>query len=129
MTHVILCCISVFVLLTAMTPTRSAERAGTAGVLPHVSSPATSADNDCDARIQKLEDSQAEGEERLAEKYAVINYCAGQYKYDKAIKRLVQECAPYAEQPVLKQQFLADCQLAAFGYANALYSLRAEFGK
>ena len=46
-----------------------------------------------------------------------------------AIGRLVTECAKYVEQPVVKQQFVADCQLAAFGYANALRALKLEFGK
>ena len=35
----------------------------------------------------------------------------------------------YEEQPVVKQQFVAECQLAAFNYANALYSLKAEYAK
>jgi len=29
----------------------------------------------------------------------------------------------------VKQQLVADCQLAAFNYANALYALKAEYGK
>jgi hypothetical protein len=33
------------------------------------------------------------------------------------------------EQPVVKQQFVAECQLAAFGYANALRTLKAEYRK
>jgi len=77
--------------------------------------------------MRKLEASQAEGEERLTEKHAVIEYCARQYKKDKMIERLVKECAKYEQQPVLKQQFAADCQLAAFNYANALQTLKAEY--
>ena len=45
------------------------------------------------------------------------------------IERLVEQCAKYEEQPVVKQQFVAECQLAAFGYANALRTLKAEHGK
>jgi hypothetical protein len=41
----------------------------------------------------------------------------------------VKECAKYEEQPVVKQQAVAECQLAAFNYANALRTLKAEFGK
>ena len=29
-------------------------------------------------------------------------------------------------QPLLKQQFVAECQLAALNYANALHMLKAE---
>ena len=50
---------------------------------------APAASEDCEARIQKLEASTAEGEERLAEKNAVIAHCAGQYRRDQAIERLV----------------------------------------
>ena len=84
---------------------------------------------DCEARIQKLADSNAEGEERLTEKYDVIDYCDTQYKNDKTVQRLAKECAKYVEQPVLKQQFVADCELAAFGYANALRELKAQYRK
>jgi hypothetical protein len=77
----------------------------------------------------KLEASQAEGKERLAEKHLVIDYCASQYKNDKTIERLVKECAKYEEQPVVKQQFVGECQLAAFNYADALYTLKAEYRK
>lgn len=79
--------------------------------------------------MQKLDASQAEGEERLAEKQRVIEACASQYKNDKTIAKLVQKCAKYAEQPVVTQQFVAECQLAAFNYANALDTLKAEYGK
>jgi hypothetical protein len=87
------------------------------------------AQDDCEIRMQKLEASQAEGAERLAEKNKVIGHCASQYKRDKAIERLVKDCARYAEQPVVKQQLLAECQLAAFGYANALHMLKSEYRK
>ncbi len=79
--------------------------------------------------MQKLDASPAEGEERLAEKNRVIDSCATQYKSDRMIARLVKECAKYEEQPVVKQQFVAECQLAAFNYANAWYALKAEYRK
>jgi hypothetical protein len=110
MTKALLCCIATLALVTAAAPAR-AEQA------------------DCEARIQKLEASQAEGAERLAEKNQVIGHCARQYRNDKTIQTLVKECAKYQEQPVIKQQFLAECQLAAFGYANALYTLKSEYRK
>jgi len=59
----------------------------------------------------------------------VIDYCAGQYKNDKTVTRLWKECAKYEEQPIIKQQFVAECMLAAFTYANALYFLKAEYAK
>jgi hypothetical protein len=94
-----------------MAPARSAER------------------NGCEAGMQKLDASQAEGEERLNEKHAAIDRCLNQYKNDKAIVALVKRCASYEKQPVVEQQFVAECQLAAFGYANALYALKGEYGK
>lgn len=97
---------------------------------PKDKSPAPIAvEEDCEARIQKLEGSQAEGEERLAEKNSVIGACAKQYRRDQTVERLVRECRKYEEQPVVKQQMLAECQLAAYGYANALQNLKAEFRK
>ena len=84
---------------------------------------------DCETRIQKLDASNVEGQERLDEKTALISFCANQYKHDKTIGRLVEACAKYEEQPVVKQQLVAECQLAAFGYANALRTLKAEYGK
>ena len=114
MSKAVLVCASVFILVAAAASVRAAA--------PH-------AKDDCAARIDKLDDSTAEGEERLAEKYKVINFCAGQYARDATIQRLVDACTKYAEQPVLKQQFLAECQLAAFKYANALRDLKAEYGK
>lgn len=109
MTGYLLCCVSILVSLVAVVPARAAD--------------------DCEAMISKLDESKAEGEERLAEKNKVIGFCDRQYKRDKAIQALVKECAKYAEQPVLKQQFVAECQLAAFGYANALRTLKAEYRK
>lgn len=93
-----------------------------------VVSPALAGD-DCETRIEKLEASKAEGEERLAEKHEVIGFCASRYKHDEAIGRLVKECAKYEEQPVVNQQFVAECQLAAFNYANALHTLKEGYRK
>ena len=90
---------------------------------------AAAAKDDCAAKIQKLDASNAEGQERLDEKDAVIAFCAKQYGRDKTIAALVQACAKYEEQPVVKQQAVAECQLAAFGYANALRELKADYGK
>jgi hypothetical protein len=75
---------------------------------------------DCEASMQKLETSNAEGEERLRDKNKVIELYARQYESVTAIKRLVKECAKFEEQPVMKQQLVAECQLATFNYANAL---------
>ena len=91
--------------------------------------PASAAGDDCEARMQKLDASNAEGEERLAEKNAAIAVCARQYGRDETIKRLVSACAKFEEQPVVKQQMVAECQLAAFNYANALRSLKADYKK
>jgi hypothetical protein len=130
MTKSILCCASILALVAAATPARSGEPAAEhKHVLPGASSQKSSSKVDCEARIQELEESQADGEERLTEKNAVIDACATQYKTDKTIGRLVKECAKYEKQPVVQQQFVAECQLAAFNYANALYTLKAEYGK
>lgn len=59
----------------------------------------------------------------------MIEYCDSQYKHDKMIQGLVRECAKYRQQPIIKQQFVAECMPAAYGYANALYALKAEHGK
>lgn len=128
MTKLILRCIAILALVTAAASARSADRAGNAHAPSKAASPATAA-GDCAARMQKLDRSQAEGEDRLREKYAVIDACASQYKNDKAVESLVKECDKYEEQPVVKQQYLADCMLAAYGYANALSALKAEYGK
>src|SRR5262245_54872803 len=111
MTKPILCCVSILVLVTSAVPARAGSS------------------DDCETRIRKLEASDAEGEERLAEKNQVIGQCASQYRRDKTIERLVRECAKYEEQPVVKRQSVAECQLAAFNYANALYTLKAEYRK
>jgi hypothetical protein len=103
--------------------------AGKTRVPPKVASPPKSVKQDCETRMQKLDASTAEGEERLAEKDEVIGVCASQYRRDKTIGNLVNACRKYEEQPVVKQQFLAECQLAAFGYANALRALKAEYGR
>ena len=130
MTNPILCCVSILALVTAAAPARSGEQAAKdKHVLPSAFSLANSTGGDCATRIRKLEASQAEGEERLAEKHSVIDYCASQYKNDKTIERLAKECAKYEEQPIVKQQFVAECQLAAFNYANILYAVKAEYRK
>lgn len=117
MTRIALLGVSVCALIAAMTPVAAAG------------SQAHSGDDDCEARMQKLDASDAEGEERLAVKNAVIAFCARQYAQDVTINKLVGECAKYEEQPVLKQQFVAECQLAAFAYANALRTLKLEYAK
>jgi hypothetical protein len=53
------------------------------------------ASDDCGSRVQKLDASSAEGQERLDEKNAVIEACARQYKRDKTIAELVKACAKY----------------------------------
>ena len=123
MTNAVLGCVCVLALVIASAPARSDEQAASGF------SAANSGEGDCETRMQKLDESQAEGEDRLREKYRVIDYCASQYENDKTIQRLAEECAQYIEQPVIKQQFFAECQLAAFNYANALYALKAEYGK
>ena len=117
-------------LIAVVAPAHSGELAANdKHVLPGAVSKSNSSEGDCETRMRKLDASQAEGEERLAEKNSVIDYCASQYKNDKAITKLVKECAKYEEQPVVKQQFVAECQLAAFNYANAWYTLKAEYRK
>ena len=125
-----LCGILILALVTAAAPARSGEQAANGEqVFSDAASPTNSGEDDCEGRMQKLDASPAEGEERLAEKYAVIDFCARQYQNDKTIERLVKECGKYVEQPVVKQQFVAECQLAAYTYANALYELRAQYRK
>jgi hypothetical protein len=119
MAKTLVCCVLVAALVTEAAPVRAGEP----------SSLDKSAGNGCDARIDKLDASDAEGEERLFEKRAVIDACFNQYKHDKTIVSLVQECAKYEEQPVIKRQFAADCQLAAFKYGNELHALRAQYRK
>lgn len=112
MIKVIFYCVSMLALVAATSPAWPDEQ-----------------QDDCETRINKLDASAAEGAERLAEKNAVIDYCARQYKSDKTIDALVRECAKYEEQPVIKQQFVAECMLAAYNYANALRTLKAEYRK
>jgi hypothetical protein len=129
MTRSILCCVSILALVAAAAPARAEEQAKDKRVLRGAASLPTSTKDDCETKIGKLDASEAEGEERLAGKNGVIDHCARQYKRDKTIERLVKECAKYAEQPVVKQQLVAECQLAAFNYANALRTLKAEHRK
>jgi hypothetical protein len=120
--------VSILALVIAAAPAMAGERTAEATrVARKTSSPPKLASEDCETRMQKLDASTAEGEERLAEKNAVIAVCDNQYKRDSAIGTLVKQCAKYEEQPVVKQQFVAECQLAAFNYANALRALKAEY--
>ena len=126
----ILCCGALFALVLVAAPAVcAAQAANDTRIVPRSVSRAAPTAADCEARMQKLDASQAEGEERLAEKYRVIDFCDTQYRNDRTIQRLVKECAKYVEQPVVKQQFTADCELAAFGYANALSALKEQYGK
>ena len=129
MTKSILCCVASLALVAAAAPARSGEPANGKPVSPIAASQAKSAKGDCEARMSKLDQSQAEGDELLAEKDSVIGICASQYKNDATIRRLVKECQKYEEQPIVKQQFLAGCELAAFNYANVLYDLKAYYRK
>jgi hypothetical protein len=104
MTKAVFVCASIFTLLTAMAPAFA----------------------DCETSMQKLDASNAEGEDRLREKNQVIDLCSRQYRRDTTIMRLVKECTKFEEQPVLKQQLVAECQLAAFAYANALHTLKVD---
>jgi len=81
---------------------------------------------DCESEIDKVDISDAEGQQRLDVMNTAINVCAAQYKRDKKIASLVRECAKYEDQPTVQQQFVAACQVAAFKYANALYGKRNE---
>jgi len=130
MTNAILCCVSILALVAAAAPARSGAQAAEVGrALRNAVPLPNSSEDDCETGLRKLDASQGEGEERLAEKHLVIDSCLSRYKNDKMIVRLVKECAKYEEQPVVKQQFVAECQLAAFNYANALYALKAEYRK
>lgn len=129
MTRSILCCVSALALIAAAPAAHGEQRGHDKRVSPSAASPRNSTREDCETRIQKLDASQAEGEERLAEKNEVIGHCAAAYEHDKTIQRLVNECAKYEEQPVVKQQSVAECQLAAFNYANALHTLKTEYRK
>jgi hypothetical protein len=120
---------SAVALVMAATMAGAQQSAGTKRVSPSAVSRANSTGDDCEAWIRKLDASDAEGEERLRVKNDVIEHCDAQYRRDKTIDRLVNECAKYEEQAIIKQQSVAECQLAAYGYANALYTLRAWYRK
>lgn len=129
MTRSILCCVSALAFIAAALAAHGEQRGHDKRVSPSAASSRNSTREDCETRIQKLDASQAEGEERLAEKNEVIGHCAAAYEHDKTIQRLVNECAKYEEQPVVKQQSVAECQLAAFNYASALHTLKTEYRK
>ena len=130
MIKAVLVCAPILILVTAVAPALAGEHtAKGTHVLRNTSSLPNSTEGDCETGIEKLDASNAEGEERLAEKNKVIRFCASQYEHDNTIKRLVKECAKFEEQPVVKQQFVAECQLAAFKYANALRTLKEEYKK
>ena len=128
MIRIVLLGASMFALVAATVPSAAAAQPAKSSQASSKRS-AETGDDDCERRMQKLDASDAEGEERLAAKYDVIAFCARQYAGDTTVKKLVMDCAKYAEQPVLKQQFLAECQLAAFAYANALRTLKMEYRK
>ena len=121
MIKAVLCCISIFAFVTAVVPDRAGAQAAR--------NKQVSRSSTCEARIQKLATSPAEGVERLTEKEQAIERCACEYKRDKTIVGLVNECKKYLEQPVVKQQAVAECELAAFNYANELRSLKAWYRK
>ena len=130
MTKPVLVYASILALVTAIAPmTSAAQISSQTRNPPNLASASGVSGDDCEARMQKLEDSNAEGEERLALKNEVIDFCARQYDHDSTIENLVKECAKFEEQPVVKQQFVAECQLAAFTYANALRTLKMEYRK
>jgi hypothetical protein len=128
MIKAVFACTSIFILVIVVAPSMAGAQTSNVTRVPReTSSRPDSTGDDCETRIQKLDASDAEGEERLAEKYKVIDVCDRQYEHDTTIERLVEECAKFVEQPVVKQQFMADCQLAAFNYANALRTLKLEY--
>jgi hypothetical protein len=129
MTKSILCCVAVVALVMAATVAGAQQRTDTKRVAPGAGARAHSTGEDCEAWIRKLDASDAEGEERLRVKNDAIEHCDAQYRRDKTIEGLVRECAKYEEQAIIKQQSVAECQLAAYGYANALYTLRAGYRK
>ena len=130
MTNAVVVFAWIFTAVTAAAPALAGEQTTPERhVLRNAFSLPNSGEGDCETRMQKLDASNAEGEERLAKKYAVIDFCARQYALDKTIKTLMSECAKFVEQPVVKQQFMAECQLAAFNYANALRTLKGEYKK
>lgn len=125
MTKAIFVSASIFIFVTAVASPFAVAQAAKETRVPRDNS----TEGDCATRIEKLEASSAEGEERLAEKNEVIGFCAREYEHDNTIKRLVKACATSEEQPVVKQQLVAECQLAAFKYANALRTLKREYKK
>jgi hypothetical protein len=127
MAKTVVCCVSAAALVAAAAPVWAVERTKPDKTV--LQSGGNSAGDDCAARIEKLDASDAEGEERLFEKRSVIDACFNQYKRDKTIVSLVGECAKYEEQPVVKRQVAADCQLAAFRYGNELRTLKAQYRK
>ncbi len=77
---------------------------------------------DCESEIDKVTISDAEGQQKLDVMNTAINVCAAQFKRDKKITSLVRECA----KSEVEHQFVAQCQIAAFNYANALYGVKAR---
>ena len=126
MSRSLLWCVSVVALVAAAAAVRAGEPIGVDGPVLRI---AKITKDDCATRIRKLEASDAEGDERLAEKRETIETCFAQYKNEKAIDRLVKECSKYEEQPIIKQHMVADCQLAAYRYANELRALKAQYRK
>src|SRR5262249_29562612 len=122
-------CLSILASVIATAPAHAEQATKNKPAFPRAFSLPSVAKNDCESRIRNLDVSEAEGEERLAEKREVIDHCFSQYKRDKTIERLVKDCATYEEQPVVKQQLVAECQLAAFNYANALRTLKQGYRK
>src|SRR3974390_3742429 len=89
MTKAILVCTSIFAFVTVVGPALAGEQtAKETHVLRNTSSLPNSTEGDCETRIQKLDASSAEGEERLAEKNEGIDFCVIQYEHDNTIKRL-----------------------------------------
>jgi hypothetical protein len=130
MAKTVVCCVWAIALLAATAPVRAVENTALdKPVSRGTARPPNVTSDDCEARIEKLDASETEGEERLSEKRSVIDACFNQYQHDKTIVSLVLECAKYEEQPVVKRQFAADCQLAAFKYGNELRALKAQYRK
>src|SRR5262249_27024078 len=88
MTKGVLCCVSILALMAASPPVRAAEPGARDGPMVRgAASKSSRTGGDCEARMRKLEASDAEGEERLNEKHAVIDICDRQYRSDKTIDR------------------------------------------
>lgn len=122
MTMLVLCALAASALVAA--PARAGAQSTKAK--PFAPAAAAPSDDDCAARIQKLEESGAEGAERLAAKWEVVAFCAKEFKGDKTVQRLVKECAKFLDQPVLRQLLVSECQLAAYGYGNAMRMLKED---